>query len=111
MNDAETLRRAAEILRARSSKPRSFWLAVVCKVLLSAAAKADARNGQQDGRKPTGETRPGDLRYNIMVRRGNLGCPHDVDGLDTEALRAHWHEHLESGGRPPMTPGAGGQQR
>lgn len=46
-------------------------------------------------RKPTGETRPGDLRYNIMVRLGNLGCPHDVDHLDTEALRAHWRHHLE----------------
>ena len=45
--------------------------------------------------KPTGDTRPGDLRYNIMVRLGNLGCPHDVDHLETEALRAHWHSHLE----------------
>ncbi len=40
LDDAETLERAAAILRARSTRPRSFALAVICKVLLRAAAKA-----------------------------------------------------------------------
>ena len=49
--------------------------------------------------KPRGGTRPGDLRYNIMVRLGNMGCPHDVDGLTTEELRAHWRSDLEANNR------------
>jgi hypothetical protein len=48
----------------------------------------------QDSPKPTGETVPGDLRYNILVRLGNLGCTCDCDGMSTEEIRAHWLEHL-----------------
>lgn len=47
--------------------------------------------------KPTGETRAGDLRYNIMVRLGNMGCTCPVDHLDTEALTEHWESHCRAG--------------
>jgi hypothetical protein len=42
--DAITLERAAQVLRMRTSKPGNFWLAVLCKVLTSAATKI--RNAQ-----------------------------------------------------------------
>lgn len=48
----------------------------------------------QGSPKPTGETVPGDLRYNLLVRLGNLRCPHNCDGMTTEEIRAHWHDHL-----------------
>lgn len=41
--DANMLRDAASILRLRSRKPRSFWLAVACKVLRDCAAALDRR--------------------------------------------------------------------
>lgn len=45
---------------------------------------------------PTGDTRPGDLRYNILVRLGNLGCWHaHVRDWDTEEIYAHWRNHLD----------------
>jgi hypothetical protein len=45
---------------------------------------------------PVGDTRPNDLRYNYLVRLGNMGCPHPrVQEWDTEEIRAHWHNHLE----------------
>lgn len=47
--------------------------------------------------KPTGDTRAGDLRYNIMVRLGNMGCTCPVDHLDTEALTEHWESHCRAG--------------
>jgi hypothetical protein len=42
--DAVTLERAADVLRARSTRPRSFLLSVLCKVLLGTAAKIRAEN-------------------------------------------------------------------
>lgn len=44
--------------------------------------------------KPTGETVPGDRRYNILVRLGNLGCQHDVQDLSQDHLEAHWRTHI-----------------
>lgn len=40
--DAATLERAADILIARSRKPRSFWLGVLVKVLRESASRIRA---------------------------------------------------------------------
>lgn len=54
------------------------------------------RRWNTDRPLPTGDTRPGDLRYNLLVRLGNLGCLHTgVQHWDTEEIRAHWRNHLE----------------
>lgn len=37
--DAMILRQAVEVLRQRSTKPKSFWLDVICKVLTVKADK------------------------------------------------------------------------
>jgi|HubBroStandDraft_3_1064219.scaffolds.fasta_scaffold304873_1 hypothetical protein len=40
--DARALREAVAVLRARSSKPRGFWLRALCQALLSAAGRIEA---------------------------------------------------------------------
>lgn len=39
--DAETLRQAVVVLRRVSTKPKGFWLAVLCKVLSDKADRLD----------------------------------------------------------------------
>jgi hypothetical protein len=46
---------------------------------------------------PTGDTRAGDLRYNIMVRLGNMGCTCPVDHMGTQELTEYWRLHTPAG--------------
>jgi hypothetical protein len=45
MSDADTLREAATILHRRSTRPTSFWLGVVCRLLRSVADDIDDKGG------------------------------------------------------------------
>lgn len=44
VGDSVTLRRAAEVLRSRSTKPKGIWLSALCRVLTDTADKIDAES-------------------------------------------------------------------